>query len=294
MADSNGQSEIRGLNIQKYAVAYMEEALVFKNLLFNTTTSNREIRWYQKTATSPVAEGTTGDTSNVAYGALPFVVKQSFTRNTSYTKKYFAATPMIDLEDLKDNDVNIWTIHLQDVAYRISYDIDADIWNVLTENQSAVNINAVTANAAWDTASWTGVDIVEDVMEAIYKIRINSGYDPLKFGGTLVLSPKDHTSLLNWLISAKGSYIPNFSSNRIQDGIIQQFLGLNVMVSNNVTADYAVVLIPSKCGTYYSFGDLQTAIVEEQGVGKAIRIWAEGISTLDRPKCVSLISNTQA
>jgi len=293
MVDTTGQANIRGLDIQKLAVAYLDEALIFKNLLNTKKISSREFRWYQKTATSPIAERTSGDTSNVAYGASPFIVEQTFTRNSGYTKKYFATTEMIPLEDLKDNDVNIWTVFVQDVAYRIAYDIDSDIWDVITESQSASNINSVTANAAWDTASWTGVDIVEDIMEAVYDIRINSGYDPLRYGGVLMLSPKDHTSLLNWLISSKGTYIPNFSSERVQDGVLQQFLGLNVMVSNNVTADYAAVFVPKMVGSWYSFTEMSTAEVEDKGVGKAHRIWAEGLAVLERPKCVSLISNTQ-
>lgn len=290
MADKAGQADIRGINVQKYATAYLDEALIFKKLCFQRTTSNREIRWYQKTATSPVAEANTGDTSNVAYGAAPFVVHQSFTRNTSYTKKYMLDSELIPQEDLKDNDVNILSVYVEDLTYRIAYNIDGDIWDVVTENQSASSINSNTSTAAWDD---TGQDPIDDLMEGMENIRVNSGYDPQKYGGVLLLSPKDHRSLLDWLINTKGSSIPSFSSERVKDGVVMEILGLKVMVSNNVTADYAAIVIPQKAASWYSFGEIQTRLIEEEGIGTKIRIWAEGLATLDRPKCVNLITNTQ-
>ena len=293
MADKAGQADIRGLNVQKYAVSYLDEALIFKKLCFNRTTSNREIRWYQKTATSPVAEANSGDTSNVAYGAAPFIVHQSFTRNTTYTKKYMLDSEMIPQEDLKDNDVNILSVYIEDLTYRIAYNIDGDIWDVMTEDQSPSEINSNASAAAWDTESYTDVNIVEDIMEAVQNIRVNSGYDPQKYGGVFLLSPKDHRSLMNWLIDGKGSSIPSFASERLKDGVVMEILGLKVMVSNNVTSDKACVVIPQKAVSWYSFGELQTALIEEKGIGTKIRIWAEGVATLDRPKCVNLITNTQ-
>lgn len=291
MADKAGQADIRGINVQKYATAYLDEALIFKKLCFQRTTSNREIRWYQKTATSPVAEANSGDTSNVAYGTAPFVVHQSFTRNTSYTKKYMLDSELIPQEDLKDNDVNILSVYVEDLTYRIAYNIDGDIWDVVTENQSASSINSNTSTAAWDD---TGQDPIDDLMEGMENIRVNSGYDPQKYGGVLLLSPKDHRSLLDWLINTKGSSIPSFSSERVKDGVVMEILGLKVMVSNNVTADYAAIVIPQKAASWYSFGEIQTRLIEEEGIGTKIRIWAEGLATLDRPKCVNLITNTQA
>jgi hypothetical protein len=73
-----------------------------------------------------------------------------------------------------------------------------------------------------------------------------------------------------------------------------EICGLKVVVSTNVTADYACVVIPEKAATWYSFGDLTTEIINEPLIGRKIRVAQWGECTLDRPKCVNLITNTQA
>jgi hypothetical protein len=50
MADSSGQAEIRGINIQKLVTGFADEASLLKGLVRKSPTEAREIRWYQKTA----------------------------------------------------------------------------------------------------------------------------------------------------------------------------------------------------------------------------------------------------
>ena len=107
MADTAGQAEIRGLNIDKVSKDLFEEALIFKKEVKNEPTSSREIRWYQKTSgylttTSPAK------ISRIAYGARPFVLEQSWTRNTSHVKKYMLDSPLINMEDESDSDVQVF------------------------------------------------------------------------------------------------------------------------------------------------------------------------------------------
>ena len=293
MADTAGQAEIRGIDISKVAVAYEDEALVFKKLCQETATSAREIRWYQKTSGFLTAT-TPSVIANVAFGARPEVLEQSWTRNTSYIRKYFVESPTISMEDIKDSDIDVLMGNLRDLTQAIAFQVDARIWNVMTENQTAVNINSNATAAAWDTASYTSVNIVEDLMEAKQNIRVNSGFDPDKLGAVLLLSPKDHRSMMNWLIDSKGSSIPAFSSERMKDGVVMEILGLRVMVSNNVTADYAAVVIPNIAVTWKQFTPITARTIEEIGIGTKIRVWEEGEAILERPKCVNLITNTQA
>lgn len=289
MADQAGQADIRGLFIDKETKKYFEEAVIFKNLVTNKKTTSRTIRWYQKTsgyltATSPAK------ISPIAEGARPFVLQSSWTRNTSYVKKYMLDSPMINMEDETDSDVAVFQDNLRDIIDAVSYDVDGDIWDVASENRSPVNINSVTANAAWDATS--GQDPIEDIEEAKQKIREQTKRSIRN--GLLLVSAKGAKDLLVWLISTKGSSIPNFASEKVQTGIIGKLLDLTIVVSENVTADYAMVGDLSQAVEYREFVPMTTAIIKEEGIGRKIRCWTEGIALLVKPKYLTLISNTEA
>jgi hypothetical protein len=80
--------------------------LVLKNYVRVVKTTAREMRWYQKTAgylTSPTTDGVTTDMIETASKAMPVVIENSYTRNTSYVKKFFASSPLLSIEDLNDS-----------------------------------------------------------------------------------------------------------------------------------------------------------------------------------------------
>ena len=294
MADQSAQADIRGMDIQKLAIAYEQEARIFKRFVRNATTSAREIRWFNKTAGILDSEDTSGMTAsliaNTSSKSRPVVVEQSWTRNTSYVRKYFVESPWISDEDIKDSDVDILTTNVQDLVIAVEDQIDKRIWDILTESQSAVNINTNASTAAWDAAS--GQDPVEDVMEALQEIREQTKR-PVE-NGVLFLSPYDHKALLVWLITTKGSSVPAFASQRVGDGVIMNFLGLDVVISNNVTADYALVTDAAKACTWKSFVPITTALIKDPGIGTKIRVWEEGEAILTDPKAVHLTTNTVA
>jgi hypothetical protein len=290
MADKSGMAEIRGINIRELAIAYEDQALIFKKYCAQATTANREIRYWDKTA-GYLTQTAPGITSNVPELARPYQLEQSWNRHITYVRNYKVDSPWISDEDIKDSPVAVLASNIRDIANAVAYQVDARIWDVITESRSVSTINTNSAAAAWDTASYTNVNIVEDLMEAKQNIYVNSGFSPE--GAILFLSPKDHRSMINWLIDGKGSSIPSFSSQRIVDGVVMEILGLKVVVSTQVTADYACVMIPQIAVTWYSFMPIQTAIIDEPLIGKKIRAVEEGEATLDRPKCVNLITNTQ-
>ena len=89
----SGEANIRGIDIDKLAKGFADEASVLKGFVTVSKTSAREMRWYQKTAGFLDSVDTTGITQSkiftVPERALPTVVEQSWTRNTSYVKKFF-------------------------------------------------------------------------------------------------------------------------------------------------------------------------------------------------------------
>ena len=76
MADGNAMADIRGLDIDKLAKGFADEDNIMKNYVVSSTTSAREIRWYQKTSGFLDVATTTGITGsridNVASKARPY------------------------------------------------------------------------------------------------------------------------------------------------------------------------------------------------------------------------------
>lgn len=287
MAVASGESTIRGIDIDKLAKGFADEENVFKRVCLLSKTAAREIRFYKKTAGFLDSADTTAITAsqiaNVSERSRPVVVEQSWTRTTAYVRKYFVESPTISEEDIKDSDIDILATNVRDLVRAVARQVDKRIYDVITADNG--NTNASTA--AWDAAS--GQDPIEDIMEAKQLIR-EDNYNPE--GAYLLLSPKDHKSLVTWLISTKGSSIPGWSSQHIGDGVVMEILGLKVLVSTNVDADEAAVVIPQRCMTWKSFVPITSAIITDPGIGKKIRVWEEGEAIMTDTNACCIITNT--
>jgi hypothetical protein len=286
MPDNSGQAEIRGINIDKVLKGFEDEAFILRKYVSVTSTSAREVRWYQKTA--GILDALAPAYIESDHLAKPTVIEQSFTRNTSFVKIWIVESPMMSIEDINDSDIDILATNLRDLTRAVANKEEKHIYNVLTENDTPSTINTNASTAAWNAGS--GQDPIEDIMEAKENIR-TYGYDPE--GAILLLSPKDHKSLLTWLITTKGSSIPNFSSNAVGSGVVMEILGLKVVVSTVVTADKALVFVPQRACTLKEFVPITSAVITDEGIGKKIRIWLESIALLTDSRACNLITNTQ-
>jgi hypothetical protein len=291
MADSSGQADIRGIDIDKLAKGFAEEQNVFKKFVTNSTTSAREIRWYSKTAGFLDSTDTTGITAsqiaNVAFKARPVVVEQSWTRNTSYIRKYFVESPWISEEDIKDTDIDILASNVRDLVRAVERQVDQRIINVLTENYTPVNIQTGAAIADGWNDSATG-DPLTDIMAGMQAIRAY-GYDPK--GAILAMNSIEHKWLMQYLINVKGSSVPSFSNKTLESGAIMEILSCQVVVSENVTTD-SVVMFTKDAATWKSFLPITSIVMDDPGIGKKIRVWEEGECLLTDPKAVYLITDT--
>jgi len=227
-------------------------------------------------------------TANVAEGARPFVLETSWTRNTDHVRKYFLESPTITMEDESDSDVQVVLDNLKDLTAAVAYQVDKRIWEVASENQSPTNINSVNIGTAWDDTDPTPID---DLMNAKQKIReetqrkLNDGY--------IILNAKDERSLTNYIIS-NGSQFSSFASDKAKSGVLQTIAGLKVKVCENVTSDYALVGDLKQAVTWKQFKPMTSTIIKDAGIGKKIRVWQHGEAILERPKFLTLLSNTQA
>ena len=293
MADTSGQALIRGLDVDKLAKGFADEEIVLKAYVTVSATGAREIRWYQKTSGYLDSVDTTGITAsqiaNVSERSQPVVVEQSWTRLTSYVRKYFVESPLLSSEDIKDSDIDILATNIRDLVRAVARQVDIRIFNVLTESLSPSTINTTAATGTgWDDT--TNGNPVLDIMTGNQKIR-SQGYDTS--GLVLYINPIEHKNLLNYLITVKGSSIPQFSSSLVQgNGVVMELLGNRVVVSENATTDYALQFVPMRAATWKTFMPITSVTIEDKGIGTKIRVWEEGECLLTDPKAVHLITDT--
>ena len=298
MADTSAMADIRGLNIDKLAKGFADEVLMMKKFVSNSSTSAREIRWYQKTAgflSGTTTTDLTGELmANTAFKSLPSVVEQSWTRNTSYVRKYFVESPLLTMEDIRDTDIDLMGGNVRDLVRGVSNQVDKRIYNVVSDTVTSVPADGSSVPSAgavadgWDDAV-TGNPIY-DILNAKESIRSFS-YDPE--GAIMLLHPTDHKNLINYLINVKGSSIPNFSSEKVKTGVVMEILGVKVVVSTTFTADYAIVFVPGRTATWKSFTGLTSAVIDDPGIGKKIRVWEEGECLLTDPNAAFVITDIE-
>lgn len=302
MADKSGQANIRGLNVDKAAKGFADEANVMKKHVVLAKTSTREMRWYQKTSGFLDSTDTTAITlsqmANTADGALPVVVEQSWTRNTSYSKKFSVESPWITEEDIKDSDINVLATNVRDLVRGVARQVDQRIIAILTDalastpteplTNGAVTVqNTAAVGTGWDDD--VNGNPIKDMLKGQQLIRAQ-GYDPM--GVMVGMNSVEHLNLINYLIDIKGSSIPDVAAEKLRSGVVLSLLGNNILVSENFATDWVVQWVPSRALTYKSFTAITSVVLNDPGIGKKIRVWEHGEAILTDPNAVHIISNT--
>ena len=291
MADTVGMQDIRGLDIDRLAKGFGKQIYNFINECTVVKMKGDHKWWFSKTA-GTLSASSPSATKNVSPGSRPTTLEVSWTKNTTYKKKFFVEGFLTN-EDINDAEIDTLATTIRDLTEVIIRDRDAVIWDVMSESQSPTNIQSFATTSVggdqWDAASYAA-DIVKDLMHAKKLIK-DEGYDPE--GATLLLNTTDYNSIVSWLISGKGSSIPGFSSEKISTGVVMNLLGLNLKVSTNVTDDYALVIVPKRATTYAESEPITARKVVDEGIGTNIRVWASGNAYNTDPKAIVLITDTQ-
>ena len=292
MVDTAAQAEIRGIDINKLVEGFKDIGVVLKNYVRVVKTTAREMRWYQKTSgsgssnflTSPTTTGVTTDMIETASKAMPVVIENSYTRNTSYVKKFFATSPMLSIEDLNDSDPDIWGDIIKDAVRAVNKKVDARLLTVL--DAAGCGTAAATGNG-WNVDA--DADPILDFMAAIESIE-SYGYN----AGDLVayMNPAEKKWLLRWLITVKGSSIPGFSSSKVENGEVMTLLGVKIVSDPLRPTDTVTIFSPSQAVIWREFMPTTSAIVDEPGVGKTVRVWCEGEAIRPNPYAVFKITDT--
>jgi len=287
MADTAAQAEIRGIDINKLVEGFADVDIVLKKYVRVVGTSAREIRWYSKTSgylTSPTTTGVTTDMIETSSKARPVAIENSYTRSTSYVKKFFATSPMLSIEDLKDCDPDIWGDIIRDAARAVNKKVDSRILTVL---DAAGCQTAAATGSGWNVDA--DADPMLDFLTAIEAIE-NEGYSSSDL--VAYMNPAEKKWLLRWLITVKGSSIPGFASGKVEGGEVMRFMSVKIVSDPNRPTDTVTIFSPSKAVVWREFMPMTSAVLDEPGIGKTVRVWTEGEAIRPNPNAVFKLTDT--
>lgn len=292
MADTAAQAEIRGIDINKLVEGFADVGVVLKNYVRVVKTSAREMRWYQKTSgagssnflSAPTTSGITTDFIETSSKSMPVVIENSYTRNTSYARKFFASSPLLSIEDLNDSDPDIWGDIIKDAVRAVNKKVDARILTVL--DAAGCGTAAATGNG-WNVDA--DCDPVLDFLTAIESIE-SYGYNANDL--IAYMNPAEKKWLLRWLITVKGSSIPSFSSSKVENGELMSLLGVKIVSDPLRPTDTVTIFSPSQAVIWREFMPTTSAVIDEPGMGKTVRVWCEGEAVRPNAYAVFKITDT--
>jgi len=290
-ANTTGGENLRAEDISKIVTGFALQEYRMKQLVMVQSSSAWQESYYQEGKAE-----LTGGTGNAVKG-IPRLAnfpygEPNWTKKESYNTK-FGMEGVVSWEDAKLNNIDVISRTLLRISRAVAKAVDDEIWSVISESQipSLINSVTVTAGNEWDSATIANRDPIQDILNAIKAIQ-EDNYDPLGGNGYLLVSPKDYSNLLG---NANVRNAGQFWTNEVtKNGYVGKILGLKVIVSNSVTADYAMVCVGKECATWKEAHALSVASVEEAGIKTTIRAWEVGVTQLTNPEAVCLITNTQA
>lgn len=289
MADSVGMADLRAENVDRIVKGFALQEYVIKGIVMVQSSSAWSESYYQETAAD-----LTGGTGNAVRGIPRLSTfpagEVTWTKETSYMEKY-GMDGVISWEDAITNNVDVIARTLLRVARAVVKAVDTEIWNTLSENQSASTINSlsIVAGYEWDSATIANRDPIQNILDAMKEISVDN-YNIHGGNGILLLNPKDYANLLgNANVRNAGQF---YTDSVTRNGAVGKILGLKVLVSNSITADYAMVAVAKECGTWKEAVPLTVKTIVDEGIKYTIRAWEIGTTQLTNPEAVCLIDNT--
>ena len=300
MADTSGEADIRGINIDRLAKGFADlEPNPLKNNILNAKTTSREIRWYQKTSGFLDTPDTTGITATGIVhteGALPQVAEQSWTRTSSYVKEFMLESPIITDQDIKDTDIDVFGTNVRDIVRGVQRKVGIRVYSIMTNaavatptiplTNGALTVQRTAATDGWNVAA-TG-NPIKDLLIGQRKFR-QKGYDPI--GSYVGLNSLEHQYLIDYIVNVKGSSIPGFSSEQLKKGVVMEMLNMNFIVDEIFTTDYVIQWV-KEAVKWKSFSNITAVKIVYPLIGVKIRVREEGEAILENPNGVHVISDT--
>lgn len=293
MVDQYAEADNRKQVWEKDIKGFAKKRYVMKEVVMNLTTSAWTNSFYQKTATS-LTGGTGSAIKGIARGAdFPAVFRGTTLVNTVIQQ--YGGEGVIYWQDILTSNIAIQAETILDVTDAVVNSVDAEIYSVLTEDDTPATINtvAIAAGSEWDSATIANRDPVQDLLNAVREITIDR-YPILTSGqGYLIVNETDYATLMG---NTKVVNHPTFkeAAGILRNGNLAKLAGLRIKVTPVVTADKALVVMGKRCGTWKQAQPLTVDIIKDPQKKYTIRVSEIGLTELTDPEAVCLITNTRA
>ena len=284
-----GEAALRAEVVDKTVKGFATASYKFKQAVSISTTAAWK-NFFLREASAALVSPTGNAIKGIPRGANFPQAVVSWEKVPTWVEKY-GLEDNIYWEDILTNDVDVQARTLFRIAEGVVKAVDDEIWDVLTEGQSPTNIHTFTITntatvGAWNTAS---AAIIDDLMHAKELIgRYNYPVNNLM----AFISPKDHRSIVKYLADS-GAQFPKIGEDMARNGNAGILAGVKLIISNSVTASYALVVVPKIVGTWKAAVPLRTETVVDPFKSVKIRAVEMGVTQLTDPGAACLIVNTE-
>jgi len=287
MADTDREAELRKEYIDTAVKAVVKVKEKWKALCAIDTSSAWTESYFRETNDDTSDGGTGSPIRGVPqYAPFPFF-DVTETKVSSVIQKY-AGTSVISLESQQNATVPMLQRKIYRLGRKIVYQIDLAIEADVSTN--AGNTVAIAAGHEWDSATVANRDPIKDILDAIQTLR-EDGIDALNGNGYLVVNGTDYTNIIS---NSKVINHPTYDAGIMKNGQVGHLLGLNIVVSEAVTADQAYVLVAKQGMVWKQAEGLKVVTIVDPGLKTTIRAWERGVFQLQAPNEVCKITNTRA
>lgn len=267
------------------AVVKIEEK--WKSLCAIDTSSAYTESYFRET-NDDSTDGGTGSPIRGLQPLSPFpYVDVTETKFSSIIEKY-AAESIISMESVADLTVPMLQRKIYRIARKIIYQTDYAIHSSVASDFG--NTVAIAEGSEWDSDTIANRDPVKDFLNAIQTLRAD-GIDALAGNGKIVMNGTDYTNVIS---NTKVLNHPTFRSvSAIQNGVVASLVGLDIVISEVVTADTAYVLVAKQGMVWKQKEALRTVTKVDDGKSTTIRAWERGVFQLQAPNEICKITNTR-
>ena len=287
MTGATGDLNLRSENVERVVTGFALQNYIFKDSLMISKSNSWKETYWRETAgdlTGGLGSAVKGipRLANFPYGQV------TWSEISNRIEKY-GMEGVISYEDWKTNEIDVISRTLLRIARAVAKAVDDEIYSQISTN--AGNSIAIAAGNEWDSATITNRDPIQNILNAIREISIDN-YDVLAQKGELWLNPTDFANIMgNANVRNAGQF---WTSDVTKNGKVGRMCGLTVKVSNSVTADEAMVMVPKIAGTWKQVSALTVKSIEDPGIKWTIRAWELGVTQVTNPNACCKITNTAA
>lgn len=274
-----GIAALRAENVDKVVKGFALQKFTMKQLCTVQSSGAWQESYYKESDTELSA------TAKVARLAAFPQQSPIWEKSSAYHQKHGLELDVSWEDALADNIPVIARTQLR-LGRAVVKSVDSLIYTTLSAGAGAtVTIGETNENdRCWDSTTRSSrhpMDTIGAAMEAVWK----KNYEP----DTIVVAPKDYR-----LLMTNDDVLDAFSptTNVAKNGNVGTLLGLNVVVSNSVTADQALVLESKTAATYRVVEDMKTNVSPVEGIKYVLRAWEIGVPFVTDPGAICKIANT--